>query len=72
MPNNPFLRMTPSGRLGQPFSVAARINAVQRFTRSQCMDALFLDDKNQYLQSSVRAAIARRLRALEQEVCDAA
>ena len=72
MPNNPFLRMTPSGRLGQPFSVGARINAVQRFTRGQCIDALALDDEKQYLQSSVRAAILLRFAALEQEVCDAA
>ena len=53
-------------------TVADRLARVKTFTRGQCMDALFLDDKNQYLQSSVRAAVARRLRALEKEVCDAA
>ena len=46
-------------------TVADRQHRMKTFTRSQCMDALFLDEKKQYLQGTVRAAIARRLRALE-------
>lgn len=44
---------------------ADRLARVKTFTRGECMDALYLDDRYFHLQSSIRSAIEKRLRKLE-------
>jgi len=73
LPEDPFMNGAnpiTGGPMGA-VTTADRMDAVRRFTRAQCMDALFIDDNRQHLQKSVRVAIARRLRALEKRDLDA-
>ena len=62
---DPFVTGHHDGHDIGDVTVADRLARVKTFTRGQCLDALHVDGRRPYLQSSVRSAIGRRLRKLE-------